>query len=164
MTVRAERGFAMTDRYQQFATSSPGQFLVRRLGLPNPVRLRRYRPGDPVTSGPVLVGGAGRLIAPLSKVVEAVDGIPRTEPAERHAALVFDASGITDSSRLSALYDFFHPVARTLHTNGRVVVLGTPPEECGNARERVAQRALEGFVRSVGKEFGRATTANLVYV
>lgn len=33
-----------------------------------------------------------------------------------------------------------------------------------DVREAVAQRALEGFVRSVGKEFGRGSTAQLVYV
>ena len=37
----------MTDRYQQFATSSLGKLVVNRLGLPSPVRLRRYQPGQP---------------------------------------------------------------------------------------------------------------------
>jgi 3-oxoacyl-[acyl-carrier protein] reductase len=44
-----------------------------------------------------------------------------------------------------------------------VVVLGTPPE-LAEGRERIAQRALEGFVRSVGKELKRGATAQLVYV
>jgi 3-oxoacyl-[acyl-carrier protein] reductase len=43
-------------------------------------------------------------------------------------------------------------------------VLGTAPEDCANPREATAQRALEGFVRSVAKEFGRGSTAQLVYV
>jgi len=42
-------------------------------------------------------------------------------------------------------------------------VLGTPPE-LADGRERIAQRALEGFVRSVGKELKRGATAQLVYV
>ena len=44
-----------------------------------------------------------------------------------------------------------------------MVVLGTPPELVGGA-ERVAQRALEGFTRSLGKEIGRGGTVQLVYV
>jgi 3-oxoacyl-[acyl-carrier protein] reductase len=44
------------------------------------------------------------------------------------------------------------------------VVLGTPPESTGSGQERVAQRALEGFTRSVGKEVGRGGTVQLVYV
>ena len=79
-------------------------------------------------------------------------------------ALVFDATGITDLAGLSELYAFFHPRARSLMTSGRVIVLGTPPADCGSPEEATAQRALEGFTRSVGKEFGRGTTAQLVYV
>ena len=44
-------------------------------------------------------------------------------------------------------------------------MLGTPPEEAGSPREATAQRAIEGFVRSVAKEIGRyGSTAQLVQV
>ena len=42
------------------------------------------------------------------------------------AALLFDATGIADPAGLRALYDFFHPLIRTLDRCGRVVVLGRP--------------------------------------
>jgi 3-oxoacyl-[acyl-carrier protein] reductase len=45
-----------------------------------------------------------------------------------------------------------------------VIVLGTPPEACEHAREAVAHRALEGLVRSIGKEVRKGATAQLVYV
>jgi 3-oxoacyl-[acyl-carrier protein] reductase len=45
-----------------------------------------------------------------------------------------------------------------------VIVLGTPPEECQDPREATAQRALEGFTRSVGKEVRKGASANLIYV
>ena len=45
----------------------------------------------------------------------------------------------------------------------RVVVLGAVPEQLSGP-ERVAQRALEGFTRSLGKEIGRGSTVQLVYV
>jgi 3-oxoacyl-[acyl-carrier protein] reductase len=160
----------MADRYTSFVASGPGRALTRRLGLPQPVPLRRFRAGDPLVPGPVLVGGDGRLGATVGKVLDAIgtelrdpsavgaDGAP---PA--NAALVFDATGITDTAGLRALYDFFHPRARSVYPSGRVIVLGTPPKACDDPAEAVAQRALEGFVRSVGKEFGRGITANLVY-
>jgi 3-oxoacyl-[acyl-carrier protein] reductase len=147
----------MSDRYTGFANSATGRAVVKRLGLPDPARLRRYRPGDPDIEGPVLVGGEGRLADPARKLVETGGEAPYT-------GLVFDATGITDPTGLRALYDFFHPVARSLRPSGRVVVLGTAPEDCATPREATAQRALEGFVRSVGKEFGRGSTAQLVYV
>src|SRR5262245_25950106 len=59
----------MSDRYASFAHSGPGRFLVRRLGLPDPPRLRRHRAGDPVVDGPVLVGGSGRLVEPVRKTL-----------------------------------------------------------------------------------------------
>jgi len=82
----------------------------------------------------------------------------------RFGAVVFDASGITDSAGLRQLYDFFHPVVRELGSSGRVLVLGTPPEQADSSGQAVAQRALEGFVRAIGKEVGnKGATANLVY-
>ena len=161
----------MSDRYQQFATSGLGKALVKRLGLPNPVPLRRYTRGEPPLTGPVLLGSApgGRLADATAAVVKAtgLDVITTALPAEaeaRYGALVFDATGITDVAGLRELYDFFHPVMRQVVASGRVVVLGTPPEQAQTPGERIAQRALEGFTRSVGKELSRGATAQLVYV
>ncbi len=166
----------MSDRYQSFVLSGPGGLLAKQAGLPQPPKLARYEVGQPVVSGPVLVGGApgGRLLDSVVSLLKGLGADVRTEvPAgdgegdskpEQHAAFVFDASGISSSAKLRELYDFFHPVARSIAPSGRVIVLGTPPEDCSDASQRIAQRALEGFTRSVGKEFGKGSTANLVYV
>lgn len=164
----------MTDRYASFVQSAAGRTLVKRLGLPDPPRLRRHSPGDPLLPGPALLGAAtgGRLAAPVAGIltaagVELADPAATTAPGDnprRYGALLFDATGITDSTELRQLYDFFHPQARAVLPGGRVIVLGTAPEECPTPREATAQRALEGLVRSIGKEFGRGTTAQLVYV
>ncbi|MFV2018583.1 3-oxoacyl-ACP reductase [Micromonospora sp. LOL_023] len=159
----------MGDRYASFATSGPGRTIVRRLGLPEPPPLRRHTPGATLTTGPVLVGAAagGRLAGEVHRLLTAAGC---TTVAQDDAAgpplgaLVFDATGITDSPSLRALYDFFHPVARRLDRCGRVVVLGTAPPDCPTPRAATAQRALEGLTRSIGKEFGRGITAQLVYV
>jgi 3-oxoacyl-[acyl-carrier protein] reductase len=45
-----------------------------------------------------------------------------------------------------------------------VIVLGTAPADCSGPREASAQRALEGLVRSIGKEVKKGATAQLVYV
>ncbi|MDZ5445568.1 3-oxoacyl-ACP reductase [Micromonospora sp. 4G57] len=161
----------MTDRYASFVQSGAGRALVKRLGLPDPPRLRRHTPGDPLVPGPVLLGTSadGRLAEPVTKIltfagVELRDPAAATDAGARYAALVYDATGITDSTELRQLYDFFHPQARALLPSGRVIVVGTPPAECGSPREATAQRALEGLTRSIGKEFGRGVTAQLVYV
>src|SRR4051812_22711456 len=113
----------MTDRYQQFARSGLGRQLVRRLGLPNPTPLRRYALGDPALTGPALVGAAegGRLADTVHQVLKSAGIEALTEPVTAsegekatHAALVFDATGIDRPERLRELYDFFHPVIRTV--------------------------------------------------
>ena len=43
-------------------------------------------------------------------------------------------------------------------------MLGTPPELSAGRRQAVAQRALEGFVRSAAKELRQGATGQLVYV
>ncbi|MEU8419836.1 3-oxoacyl-ACP reductase [Micromonospora sp. NPDC048835] len=160
----------MTDRCASFVQSAAGRALVKRLGLPDPPRLRRHHPGDPLLPGPALLGAAtgGRFAEPVATILTTA-GVELRDtgtvgPQDRFGALVYDASGITDSTELRQLYDFFHPQARAVLPGGRVIVLGTPPPECATPREATAQRALEGLVRSIGKEFGRGATAQLVYV
>ena len=84
--------------------------------------------------------------------------------AQQHA-LIFDATALARPRDLRALYDFFHPRIRGLDCCGRAIVLGRPHEDRPTARAAAAQRALEGFVKSLGRELGRSgSTAQLVTV
>ena len=158
-----------TDRYQQLTNTFPGSFISKRLGLPQPTPLRRYEPGQPLLEGPALIGAApgSRLLPEVEDVLKATGTDYLTGPQaedQRFAALVFDASGLASTEDLTHVYEFFHPVIKRVDRNGRVVLLGTPPELSESPRAAIAQRALEGFVRSIGKEIGqKGATANLVY-
>src|SRR5919202_3708973 len=144
-----------TDRYQQLTQSAPGRFISKRLGLPQPVPLRRYEPGQPLLEGPALVGaasGGGRLLPAVKQVLDATGSQTVEQLAEQngeatYAALVYDASGIASTDELTELYEFFHPVVRQIGQSGRLVVLATPPEMAESPRQAIAQRALEGFTR-----------------
>ena len=155
----------MADRYQRLTGTSVGRFLVKNLGLPDPVPLQRYDSGHPVLAGTLLVGGAGALLPPALAAITAAGGDVHTAQTDdvRYAGLVFDASAIESPTGLKALRDFFTPVMRSLARCPHVVVLGTTPERAGNGPAQVAQRALEGFTRSLGKEIGRGGTVQLVY-
>lgn len=155
----------MSDKYQGFVTSPIGKLLVKNLGLPNPTKLERYTAGDPLVDGTVLIGGTGRLTESLPGLLDLL-GIASTTSvgeSERFKGVIFDATGLKDSTALIALRDFFTPILRSLEECARVVVIGTPPELTSGS-ERVAQRALEGFTRSLGKEIGKGSTVQLVYV
>jgi 3-oxoacyl-[acyl-carrier protein] reductase len=158
-----------TDTYQRLTNAQPGRFVASRLGLPKSTPLRRYEPGQSLLPGPALIGAAsgGRLRETVSTVLR--DAGAEVRPAaggdeERYGAIVYDASGIQRSEDLHELYAFFHPVIRRVEASGRVLVLGTAPEDAGSPREATAQRALEGFTRSIGKEVGRGATVQLLYV
>jgi 3-oxoacyl-[acyl-carrier protein] reductase len=181
----------VSDRYAQVVSTLPGRVVASRVGLPRPTRLERWEPGAPLVSGRVLLGAApgGRLVQTAARVLAEAGAVAATTPErplrdaaaeagldarlhnpktageeEAFKALVFDATGIADSTRLVELQSFFHPAIRRLEPCGRAIVLGTPPADCGTLREATAQRALEGFARALAKEIGRGATAQLVLV
>ena len=79
-------------------------------------------------------------------------------------ALIFDATGLHDSTSLSELHRFFRPVARQTTCSGRIVIIGRPVAECSSPSQAAAMRALEGFTRSLAKETGKkGTTVHLLY-
>jgi 3-oxoacyl-[acyl-carrier protein] reductase len=181
----------MSDRYAQIANAPLVGSFVKTAGLPVPVDLERHSPGDPVIRGRVLLGAApgGRLAGPVARVLagagaeastelrddlrgaaaeaglDAAVWNPDTAPAdESFKALVFDATGIAATVDLGELRAFFGPTIRRVERSGRVIVLGTPPADCAAPGEAIAQRALEGFMRSVAKEVRRGATGQLVLV
>jgi 3-oxoacyl-[acyl-carrier protein] reductase len=156
----------MSDRYSQIVNAPVVSTVVKQLGLPQPVSLDRHKPGAPVVAGPVLTGAApgGRFEKELPAFLDRIKA-ERAGAEGKAKALVFDATGIADSTELVELQRFFYPAVGRLQRSGRVVVLGTPPAEAGSARAHTAQRALEGFTRSLAKEVGgKGATVQLVYV
>ncbi|HRV60523.1 MAG TPA: short chain dehydrogenase, partial [Solirubrobacterales bacterium] len=156
----------MSDTYTQIVNAPVLSNLASSLGLPQPVELDRFGPGQPVIKGPVLTSGApeGRLRPAISAILDSI-GAERAGLEGPAKALVFDATGIADSTQLVELQRFFYPAVPRLSRSGRAIVLGSPPRSTGGVRAHTAQRALEGFVRSLGKEIGgRGSTAQLVQV
>ncbi|SPL69279.1 3-oxoacyl-ACP reductase [Acinetobacter stercoris] len=179
----------MTDQYQAFSKSPIGKFVIKNLGLPSPIELDRFESATPVIKGAVLLGAApnsilsGAIAQVLSNVhansyagnnaelqqVAAQSGLNLSafnegDKESKFKAVVFDASGIESSEQLNELYKFFNPIARQIQVSGRVIVIGLTPESAKTVKQAIAQRALEGFVKSVGKEFKKGIAADLVYV
>jgi 3-oxoacyl-[acyl-carrier protein] reductase len=168
----------MTDRYAQLVNTPIGKLVTKQIGLPQPPRLERYEPGQPVIAGPVLLGGSGtgsagaaassRLLAPVAKVLTAIDAdVVDPEAAsedQRFKAVILDATGIESSDELERAWAFLGPAIRRVLPSGRVIILGTPPEDCATPALAIAQRALEGLERAIGREIKRGATSQLVYV
>ncbi|QGW79466.1 3-oxoacyl-ACP reductase [Pseudomonas alkylphenolica] len=167
----------MSDRYIDFANSDLGRRLVGAVGLPSPARLERWQAGRlrPV-EGALLLGGG-----PLANKVEAfaqrlTDEIYSFASPDLNAtewvaglgpklkAVVFDASELDDIDQLKQLREFFQPLLRSLAPCAHVVILGRAPEQLDDPLAQVAQRALEGFSRSLAKELRAGGTLQLLYV
>ncbi|QIK46411.1 3-oxoacyl-ACP reductase [Gordonia hongkongensis] len=158
-----------TGLYSSFVHSAPGAFIAKQAGLPVPPPLRRYKASEPPLPGPVLLGGSGRLVEPLREMLSTEDydliqNATTGRSADKYGGLVFDATGITTPAELRQLFEFFQPAMRSTAACARFLVIGTTPELVTDPSERVAQRALEGFTRSLGKELLKGSTVQLVYV
>lgn len=151
----------MTDLFTTIVRSPVAQ----KVGVPQPTRLRRYEPGMPLCEGPVLVAGAGRFADAIVAWLGAV-GVPTVASAadvpDKLGAVVLDLSAATDPADLDDLRVLGAPAVKALKRNGRVVVVGTDPATLTDVAAVTTQRALEGVVRSIGKELRAGATANLV--
>ncbi|KAF0862724.1 3-oxoacyl-ACP reductase [Pseudomonas sp. LD120] len=167
----------MSDRYIDFANSSIGQRLVGALGLPSPQHLERWQAGRlrPI-EGALLIGGgalAQQVSALAPRLTDAIYSygtdsalatpwIPGHGP--RLKAVVFDASELLHTHSLKQLREFFQPLLRNLDPCAHLVILGRAPETLDDPFTASAQRALEGFSRSLAKELRKGATLQLLYV
>jgi len=159
----------MTDRYTRIVSGRPGSVVARRIGLPRPVELRRWTPGQPMLTGPAVLAGVGPTpaLTVVRQVLEAAGAELLEEPPQegpRLGAVVFDACAATVPGDLERLRAVLAPALRRLASSARVVVLGRPPEQQTDPAASATQRALEGLVRTVGKEVRAGATAHLVLV
>jgi 3-oxoacyl-[acyl-carrier protein] reductase len=156
----------MSDSYLNFANSSFGSKLADLLGLPKPMLLDRYQPEQPLLKGSLLLGAGpapaltevlARLLVGAGVQTLAHRSLPQwtsianlhglttgrwgiaDQPGEKVKALLFDATGMTDSNQSEALYQFFHETARSVLPSGRVVIVGRPPESCDSPRQATVQ-------------------------
>src|SRR4029079_13615905 len=90
-----------------FVNSPVGRRLATQLGLPRPVRLRRYAAGDPLVEGPVLVGGLRE--APVAERVPdllnaaGVAALDEVGAGQRLGAVVADLTALQGPADLEAL-------------------------------------------------------------
>jgi 3-oxoacyl-[acyl-carrier protein] reductase len=156
----------MSDRYLNLVNSPVGSAVASRVGLPQPVKLRRYAAGDPLLPGPALLGStSGKSAAALRKALigagaEVLDSVAE---GDRIGAAVLDARSIAIPSDLGALREFLAPAVKALGGSGRVIVLGRLPDGKSVTADATRQ-ALDGIVRSLAKELRRGSTANLLWV
>jgi 3-oxoacyl-[acyl-carrier protein] reductase len=158
----------MAGAYAGLVNSAVGRRLAGQLGLPRPVRLRRYAVGDRLIDGPVLVGGPGDAVV-ATRVrdllkTEGIDALDSVAGGRLVSGVVADLTAVEGPSGLESLRALIAPVLRSLTPSGRVIVVGREPAQATDFAQAAARRALEGITRSIGKELRSGATANLVLV
>ncbi len=156
----------MAFSYGSFVSSGLGKTLATNLGLPRPATLRRHKPGSSLVPGAVFVTGHGE--APVAAHVTAMlseAGVQTaTSPSTSVVAAVLDLTQIETPADLETLRAALGPALKSLDPTGRVIVLGRPVESASSVAQAAARRAVEGIVRSIGKEMRAGGTANTVLV
>src|ERR671932_663439 len=112
------------DWYSDFVNSGIGKSIAGTVGLPPVPKLRRWEPGQPLLSGPALLGTA----TPDGRVAKVVRALLTDAGVEVHddpnapvgggsssskvAAAVVDATGLTGPADLAEVQGFLTPVMR----------------------------------------------------
>ncbi|WP_423181413.1 3-oxoacyl-ACP reductase [Arthrobacter sp. NyZ413] len=156
----------MSDKYTQFVSHGIGKDLAKRLGLPQPARLRRYAPGSPLVPGPVLVLGTGSLDAhgadELASELAAwgLDVRRNALPKEKLGAIILVLDDVGHPDDLAKPVLTAAQSLRDLAPSARVVTVSRKPDSGGLPAVAAARQAVDGLLRSLAKELRAGATAN----
>ncbi|WP_332761220.1 3-oxoacyl-ACP reductase [Pseudarthrobacter sp.] len=152
----------MTDKYTTLVNQGVGKNIAKRLGLPQPAVLRRFKPGQPLVTGPVLVqgntAGADELAAKL--LSWDLDVRRHAVPRERLGAIILVLDELTRPEDLEKPVLSAAASLRDLGPSARVITISRPAAETASPAQSAARQGVDGFLRSLAKELRAGATAN----
>ncbi|MGO4190364.1 3-oxoacyl-ACP reductase [Arthrobacter sp. YAF17] len=157
----------MTDKYTQLVTKGVGRDIARKLGLPQPVVLRRHKPGQPLVTGPVLVQGTGSGADELASALLSLDLDVRRHavPKEKLGAIILVLDELARPEDLAKPVLTAATSLRDLAPNARVVTISRAAAEAADPAAAdpaaaAARQGVDGLLRSLAKELRAGATAN----
>ncbi|MDM8084424.1 3-oxoacyl-ACP reductase [Cellulomonas cellasea] len=166
-----------TDTYLNLVNSGVTKKIAKQLGLPRPAQLRRFRPGQPLVAGPVLVLGTGPDADAIAHLLSGTSlgdtglesgwdlDVRRTATAgERHAAIVLVLTEITHPDQLSEPMLAAASALKGLAPGARIVTISRPATADIGPALSAARQGVDGVLRSLAKELRGGATANGVVV
>ncbi|MGV8978965.1 MAG: 3-oxoacyl-ACP reductase [Cellulomonas sp.] len=175
----------MTDTYLNLVNSGFTKKIAQQLGLPRPAILRRFRPGQPLVDGPVLVLGSGPDADTVARVLSSTSGhgaadggidpastMPgrdldvRRDPGagDRYAAVVLVLTEVAHPNDLADPILKLGSVLKALPAHARIVTISRPATPDEGPATAAARQGIDGILRSVAKELRAGATANGVVV
>ncbi|KHL00318.1 3-oxoacyl-ACP reductase [Sinomonas humi] len=165
----------MADKYTSLVSRGWGRDVAKRLGLPQPVELRRYRPGEAILSGPALLIGSGPAAEAIASALSSWGIEARREGAADAAApraaddgarspklgaIVLVLDGIERPEDLSAPLLAAGRALRSLAPSGRVITLSRRASTQDEPSLGAARQGVEGALRSLARELRAGATGN----
>lgn len=152
----------MTDKYAQLVNRGLGRNMAKKLGLPQPAVLRRYEPGQPLISGPILVQGSTMGADALSAELLAWDLDVRRHavPREKLGAIILVLDEVARPEDLEKPILSAAASLRDLAPGGRVVTLSRPASDAESPAAAAARQGIDGFLRSLARELRAGATGN----
>lgn len=163
---------------ESILTSPVGRKVAAKAGLAEPPVLRRGRvlPAGPIALATLPGGGVAAEVLDALGLgsVEPLLDLPgnrtsdekgRPQPPRydtRPGALVVDATGMRSIDELELLRQVLRPVMKGLEKSGRVIILATEADAVSGVEAKAVAQAIDGIMRTVGKELRGGATANLV--
>ncbi|WP_120005221.1 3-oxoacyl-ACP reductase [Nesterenkonia muleiensis] len=150
------------DSYTDFVNTGFGKKITKALGLPQPARLRRYRPQAPVIEGPVvLLGSSGVTDALADRLLGwELDVRRHVGPREKIAAVIAVFDSAHSPAELSQTVLALGGLLKQLRPSGRVITLFRSPDQTEDPAARAARKGVEGITRSLAHELRAGGTAN----
>ncbi len=165
----------MSDGYTQFVSGGFGKTLAKKLGLPQPAKLRRFKNGQALVEAPVLVVGktnsadtdaiSSLLLAGLGGT-DSID-VRRQAIAPtgfKWAAIVAVLTDVTTPADLSEVLLALGSQVRSLGYCGRIVFVTRPAALAPDPATAAARNAVIGAMRSAAKELRNGATANALEI
>jgi 3-oxoacyl-[acyl-carrier protein] reductase len=155
----------MTDRYLTLVNAGVSKQIAKRLGLPRPVPLARFQPGQPLVRGLVLVLGGASSAADADAVAQTLVGWDlqvrrHPAPGDVYGAVVLVLTGITHPDELSGPVLTVGGALRSLAAGGRIVTVSRPAAGDDAPAVAAARQGVDGMLRSLAKELRAGATGN----
>lgn len=156
----------MTDKYTQFVSHGFGKDLAKKLGLPQPAVLRRYKAGEPLVPGPVLLLGSGNGNAAGADELASVllgwglDVRRNALPKEKLGAIILVLDDVEHPQDLAGPVLTAAQSLRDLVPCARVVTISRTSASAESPAVAAGRQGIDGLLRSLAKELRAGATAN----
>ncbi|WP_413451914.1 3-oxoacyl-ACP reductase [Georgenia phoenicis] len=161
----------MSDRYLELVSGGTGKTVAKKLGLPQPARLRRTDPASvdqPLVPGPVLVLDDGASVRAADELAETLLGWDldvRRDPQElgkgrRWGGVVLVLTEASSPADLAGPALALGGVLRRLAPGARIVTVSRRADDATDPAVVAVRQGVDGFLRSLAKELRAGATAN----